>query len=140
MTELYTMVWFWKQRPQKTHPSLERFPSYEDTSFTLDGFHTHDRVFVLPRGSVDWKAVKNAPKERSTVGLARRETRPLKIFVGPRPFGFVVTGDDGLFRQAQPVPCDELARHLTVEEIKRLQGKIPDEAYAELLGAKLRET
>jgi hypothetical protein len=139
MTELYAMVWFWKQRPQRPHPSLERFPSYEDTSFTLDGFVTRDRVFVLPRGSVDWKTVKNAPGERSTVGLARHD-KPLKIFVGPRPFGFVVTGGDGLFRQAQPVPCSELARHLTQEEIKQLRRKIPEDAYAELLGAKLKQT
>jgi hypothetical protein len=65
--------------------------------------------------------------------------RPRKDFRWQFATGHVSTKSPFLYSSV-PVRIEELGRSLSVEEIRRLEGRIPAELHAELLAAKLRGT
>jgi hypothetical protein len=97
---------------------------------------------------LDWRGVKEVRslplEETARIDLHKGGGRS-KLHIGTRPFGFFEDFSRDVrnlrvFRQALPMPCSRLAPFLTVEEIKGLEGKIPESVQSELLAAKLRET
>jgi hypothetical protein len=103
-----------------------------------------ERLVFLGRG--DFREALSAPPVKTArIRLTPRSPGYRSVLhIGTRSFGFVELFRDikdyKRFRRALPMPCTRLASFLSVEEIRNLEGKIPEDVRSELLAAKLKET
>jgi hypothetical protein len=89
----------------------------------------------------DWKQILRLPSVRVIETESHTPEFDLFLHVGAEPF--VEPENRGGRRHllwSMGIAAEELASLLGLGEIRKLRGKIPENAYAELLAARLRET
>jgi hypothetical protein len=134
---------------------------FEERNHEVVGFPPSPRPVI--RSVWEWRGIERyedvllcqrdeAPKPPKVVAVRTEDngcllvsTEPFAVrfrgdFQWQRMTGHVTAGDSPFLYPAVPVRAEELGRTLSVEEIRRLRGRIPPELHAKLLAAKLKET
>jgi hypothetical protein len=94
-----------------------------------------ERIDISEASTDDLERVFAAPK----ANLVAVRTKDLPIHLSLTPIAIHLPYLQILHRFL-PVPCEEVGKRLSLSELRQLENRIPDEIYAEMLGARLRDT
>jgi hypothetical protein len=132
MTEVYFTTW-----PDSCPPKPLPIPPNPGGVFTRKRILPHATTAYVPREHQE--EVERLPADERVAVVRGYRCRARWLCVSPSPF-FLYYPVSGVAEIPHPMPSSEVAARLKKEEILRLEGKVPQEIYCELLAAKLRET
>jgi hypothetical protein len=136
MGEIYLTLW---RRTAIRTPLLSgRYPSKRRVFLKWRGLECYtERTDISEAGTEDMSLVLSAPKA-DLIEIVTPEDHP-NIYLSLYPVGVYFPGLQILHRLL-PVPCGEVGKRLSTSELQQLKTRIPGDIYAEMLGARLRET
>lgn len=115
-----------------------RYPSKRRVFLKWRGLECHtEETDISAASSEDLERVFDAPKA-NLIEVVTPKDHP-NIYLSLAPIAIYFPYLEVLHRLL-PVPCEEVGKRLSICELRQLRSKIPDEVYAEMLSAKLKET
>jgi hypothetical protein len=121
-------------------PLSGKYPSSDCVFYKWRGLECRtERIDISTASAEDLELIFDAPRARLIEIKAEGYPGNPNIYLSLAPIAIHLPYLEILHRLL-PVPCGEVGKRLSSSELQQLKNRIPDEIYAEMLGAKLRET